>query len=123
MLDLTLKRISFSSEADTILRMMKARTGVTPNVLCRIGLCLSLDEPGRPRKVDRKLPMAREINRFTLMGEYDSAFVALLRTRASQDGLKGSCLDDEFLAHLNRGIQLLTGRVKSLQDVGGLLPS
>jgi hypothetical protein len=56
------------------------------------------------------------------MGEHDSTLVALLRTRASQDGVKGGTLDDEFLAHLNRGIELLTGRVKALQDVAGLLP-
>lgn len=120
MYELTLKRITFSQDADAILRMMKARTGITPNVLCRIGLCLSLDEAGRPRRIDRRQHPAREINRFTLMGEYDTALVALLRTRAVQDGVKDS-LDEEFLAHLNRGIQLLTGRVKALEDIASLI--
>jgi len=121
MLDLTLKRIAFSQEADTILRMMKARTGITPNVLCRLGLCMSLDEPGRPRRVDRKQPIAREINRYTLLGEHDATLVALLRTRAAESGAKAGTLDEEFLAHLNRGIELLTGRVKTVQDLAGLL--
>jgi len=120
--DLTLKRIVFASESDTILRMMKARTGITPNVLCRIGLCLSLDEQGRPARVDRKGEHVREINRYTLMGEHDTTLVALLRTRALQDGLKpGAALDEDFLAHLNRGIALLAGRVKTLSDLGALL--
>lgn len=120
--DLTLKRITFSQDADSILRMMKARTGITPNVLCRIGLCLSLDEAGRPRAVDRKLPVAREINRYTLMGEHDTTLVALLRARVLSEGTKARSLDDEFLAHLNRGIELLTGRVKSLSDLAALVP-
>lgn len=121
MSDLTLKRIVFASESDSILRMMKARTGITPNVLCRIGLCLSLDEPGRPARVDRKGEHVREINRYTLMGEHDTTLVALLRTRAAQDGIKQNApLDEEFLAHLNRGISLLAGRVKTLQDIGTL---
>lgn len=121
MSDLTLKRIPFSQAADTILRMMKARTGITPNVLCRLGLCLSLDEPGRPRSVDRTLPTAREINRYTLLGEYDVVLVALLRARRCQEQTKTS-LDEDFLAHIQRGIELLSGRVKSLQDLGNLLP-
>jgi DNA sulfur modification protein DndE len=119
--DVTLKRVPFSPEADTILRMLKARTGITPNVLCRLGLCLSLDEPGQPRPVDRKLPVAREISRYTLLGEYDIVLIALLRARAHHEGVKASSLDEDFLAHIQRGIQLLSGRVKSLQDFGSLL--
>ena len=119
--DLTLKRIPFSQDADSILRMMKARTGITPNVLCRLGLCLSLDEPGRPRRVDRKLPMAREINRYTLLGEYDLVLVALLRARVHALGINVSSLDEDFLAHIQRGIELLAGRVKSLQDFTNIL--
>jgi DNA sulfur modification protein DndE len=121
--DLTLKRVPFSQEADSILRMMKARTGITPNVLCRLGLCLSLDEPGRPRPVDRKLPTVREINRYTLLGEYDFVLVALLRARVQESGIKMLSLDDDFLAHIQRGIELLAGRVKSLQDFAGILSS
>ncbi len=118
--DLTLRRVTFTSEADVILKMLKARTGITPNVLCRMGLSLSLDEPGRPRPVERGGPPAREINRYTLLGEYDVVFVALLRTRAEEDGVGKGALDEEFLAHVHRGIQLLSGRLKSLQDLDSL---
>ena len=119
--DLTLRRVTFTSEADVILKMLKARTGITPNVLCRMGLSLSLDEPGRPRPVERGSgPAAREINRYTLLGEYDVVFVALLRMRAEEDGVTKDVLDEEFLAHLHRGIQLLSGRLKSLQDLDRL---
>ena len=46
---LRLKRVRFSKEADTWLRMLKSRTEVTPNLLCRLGYCLSLEEPGTPK--------------------------------------------------------------------------
>jgi DNA sulfur modification protein DndE len=120
--DLTLRRVPFTTEVDSILRMLKARTGVTPNILCRMGLCLSLNESGRPRPVEHNGPVAREINRYTLLGEYDVVFVALLRSRAEEDGIHKGTLDDEFLAHIHRGIQLLSGRLKSLQDLDTILP-
>ncbi len=120
--ELTLRRVLFTSEADVTLKMLKARTGITPNVLCRLGFCLSLDEPGRPhRGSGGGATSAREINRYTLLGEYDVAFVALLRTRCDEDAVPDGELDDEFVAHLYRGIQLLAGRMRSLQDLDVLL--
>ncbi len=41
MLDLRLKRLTFSKEADNFLRLMKSRTGMTVNLLCRIAFCIS----------------------------------------------------------------------------------
>ena len=121
MSELNLRRVTFTSEADVTLKMLKARTGVTPNVLCRLGVCLSFDEPGRPRRVERVSgPVPREINRYTLLGEYDPAIVALLRTRCAEDGVDRSEMDEEFSAHLHRGIQLLSGRLRSLTDLDGL---
>lgn len=118
--DLTLRRVAFTSEADVTLKMLKARTGITPNVLCRMALSLSLAESGRPRRIERDGPPAREINRYTLMGEYDVVFVSLLRCRVDQDGVPSSELDEEFVAHVHRGIQLLGGRLRSLQDLDAL---
>src|ERR1700692_2234962 len=57
---LKLQRVRFSTEADNRLKMLKARTGLTPNIICRLGLCLSLDEPGQPRS-DSSEPSQREI--------------------------------------------------------------
>lgn len=121
MADLMLRRVLFTSEADVTLKMLKARTGITPNVLCRMGFCLSLDETGRPHRTDRGNTSLREINRYTLLGEYDMAFVALLRTRCDVDGVPADEMDDEFVAHVHRGIQLLAGRMRSLQDLDALV--
>ena len=115
---LTLKRLRFSREADNWLRVLKARTGVTPNILSRIGYTLSLDEPGIPNPKKYPEDSDREINRYTLLGEYDGIYVALLRQRLSDDKVAmDDGLDSQFRAHMNRGIILLATRVKSLPDL------
>ena len=120
MYDLDIRRIQFSSEADVMLKMLKARTGITPNVLCRMALCLSLDEPGVPRpSVGDK--STREINRFTLLGEYDVALMSLVKVRLEQDGVAPGDAEVAFINHVHRGIALLAGRMKTLVDLSGLV--
>lgn len=115
---LTLRRLRFCREADTWLKVLKSRTGVTPNVLCRIGYCLSLDEPGIPNPEKYLEDSEREINRYTLLGEHDGTYVALLRQRMREDDApEDACLDDHFRAHMNRGVMLLAGRVKGLASL------
>jgi DNA sulfur modification protein DndE len=119
---LTLRRVRFSKEADSWLKVMKSRTGITPNLLCRMAICMSLNEPGVPS--DAKFPedSDREINRYTLLGEFDAAFVGLLRQRLTHDKVDVQ-LDAFFRAHLHRGIMLLATRLKSLSDLGLLFPT
>lgn len=118
MLTLTLRRLRFCREADNWLKVLKSRTGVTPNILCRIGFALSLDEPGLPRTLAYPEDSDREINRYTLLGEDESTYVALLRQRLMDDD-ESDCddLNAHFRAHMNRGVLLLAARVKSLPDL------
>ena len=115
--ELTLKRIPFTETADNQLRMLKARTGITPNILCRLGFCLSLETIQIPAKLEKGFKPGREINRFTLLGEYDRLFNALLLTQLIQDNLPITELNHYFLAHMHRGIELLASRVKSVTDL------
>lgn len=120
---LTLSRIYVSEDVDVRLRNLKARTGLTPNLLCRIGLCLSLAEPGIPDESLYVDGHTREFNRFTLTGQWDSFFFSLLRERIVQDGLNPEAkLESQFKAHLGRGVGLLSQRLKTLADVADLLP-
>lgn len=115
---LALRRLRFCKEADNWLKVLKSRTGVTPNILCRVGFALSLDEPGLPRAESYPEDSDREINRYTLLGEYDSTYVSLLRQRLMDEGtFDGADLDAQFRAHMNRGVILLAARVKSLPDL------
>ncbi len=119
---LKLQRVRFSTEADNRLRMLKARTGLTPNIICRLGLCLSIEEPGEPRS-DSSGPSLREINRYTLLGEYDQLFVSLLNTRHPQIGDDQDELARLFVEHLHRGIALLANRLKAPASIAELAQS
>ena len=115
-------RIYVGEAVDQRLRLLKARTGLTPNLLCRLGFCLSLEEPGIP---DLELYMEgkmREFNRYTLTGQWDQFFFSLLRERLAQDDLDiEKDVEDQFKAHLSRGVFLLSQRVKSLVHLSQLV--
>jgi DNA sulfur modification protein DndE len=101
---------------------MKARTGLTPNLLCRLGFCLSLTEPGIPDPQLYADGQVREFNRYTLTGQWDVFFFTLLRERLVRDGLDPETeVESQFKAHLSRGVMLLSQRLKTLADLAGLI--
>ena len=102
--------------------MLKGRTGLTPNILCRIGFCLSLSDPTvpKPGNYDEN---GQEFNRYTLTGEWDKFFVALLKERLLRDALDlKKDLLPQFRAHMNRGAITLYDKVKKIEDFQELLP-
>jgi len=114
-------RIKISNDATIRLRTMKGKTGLTPNLLCRIALCYSLET----QKITQLIEPAedgQEFNRFTLTGEYDSYFIALIKERCKSDGI-----DPEknfmkyFKLHLNNGIMAIYSRINALSDLPNLL--
>jgi DNA sulfur modification protein DndE len=115
-----LTKLRLTKDASNRLRFAAGKTGLTPNLLCRMAFCLSLAEPSVPDP-DKFPEEDREFNRYTLLGEYDALFVALLRERCRRDEIDPSRLADYFRAHMNRGIALLQGRVKSLADIAELV--
>jgi len=120
---LTLQRIPFSKNADLQMRRLKGKTGITPNHLSRLGFCLSLEEPGIPEAYLRIKEQGREINRFTLLGENDIAFISLLKVWMYENSLNTNIaeeIDNYFIAHMNRGIELMASRVKGLTDIAKL---
>jgi DNA sulfur modification protein DndE len=114
-----LTRIRFCDEADQRLRHLKARTTLSANLLRRIGFCLSLDDPTLPDPARYPEDSPREIDRPTLTGQYDALFLALLRERCVKDGLpaSGKAFEEQFRAHMNRGVLMLFQRVKTLADL------
>jgi DNA sulfur modification protein DndE len=115
-------KIRLTKDASNRLRFLAGRTGLTPNLLCRLGFCLSLEEPKVPNP-NEFAEEEREFNRYTLLGEYDSLYIALLRQRLHQDGLEDDNLEGHFRAHLNRGISLLQQRVRNVADLATLVPN
>ena len=113
-------KLKVSGDATSKLRTLHQRTGLRPNVLCRIALMLSLEEgsaAGRPVPPDDGM----EFNRYTLTGEYDSVFVALLRF-VEEDSGRGSPLSDQELlsllrTHIHEGLGRLAVRAKKPRDI------
>jgi len=119
---LAFNRIYVSDEVDQRLRLLKTRTGLTPNLLCRLGFCLSIVEQGIPDPRLYAEDQVREFNRLTLTGQWDMLFFALLCERLVQDGLNPETdLEVYFKAHLSRGILMLYQRLKSLEDLADLV--
>jgi DNA sulfur modification protein DndE len=87
-----------------------------------MAFCLSLGEPRVPNPDDYP-EEDREFNRYTLLGEYDSLFVALLKQKCAEDSVNFDRLPDYFRAHLNRGVGLLQQRVRNLNDLALLVAS
>ncbi|SRR5258708_31287180 len=114
-----LTKLRLTKDASNRLRFVAGKTGLTPNLLCRIGFCYSLTEPSIPNPDDYP-EEDREFNRYTLLGEYDPLFIALLRERCSMDGLNLDRLPEYFRAHMNRGVTLLQQRVRGIADIAEL---
>lgn len=119
-----LNSLRVCEEVSSRLSHLKGRTGLTPNILCRLGFTLSLNDPTIPNPADYPPDSERIIDRHVLTGPWDKMFVALIKERCKQDGLPltDEELGEQFKAHINRGVLLLYKRVKSLNDLALLMP-
>lgn len=116
-------RLILSLESSKKLSLLKGRTGLTPNILCRFGLVLSLNDLSLPDPTMYKQD-GLELMRHVLLGELDTVLIALFKQRAYKDGLdlkNNKVLVDYFRAHINRGAELLYNRVKNLEDIKNML--
>lgn len=115
-------RLRFGEEPSRKLSQLKGRTGLTPNILARIGFCLSVSDSLPPNPADYLPDSDREIDRHTLTGSWDDFFLALIKVRCHRDGIPEDQIFAQFKAHMNRGVLLLDKRVRGLNDLVALLP-
>ena len=115
-------KLRISTDASSRLRSLRQRTGLTPNLLCRMAIMLSLEEgPVGPGLVtDEGL---QEFNAYTLTGDYHSLIAAMLRL--VEEGDEGTSLSEEeqiarLRAHIHRGVATLAVRAKAPVDVARL---
>ena len=110
--------IKICNDATMKLRTLQGRTGLTPNILLRFGFGLSLRD--RSILTPENYPEdGKELNRYTVTGEYDMGFIVLLKEWMHRNALEinNDNMVSYFQANLNRGALLLAGRVKSLVDL------
>lgn len=113
-------KLNASTDASSRLRSLQQRTGLTPNLLCRIAVMLSLEAGpiGTVRAPDDK---GREFNSYTLTGELTGVIGAMVRFVEESEGGGEPLPNDElvhrFAAHIHRGVGLLSVRAKSPADI------
>lgn len=116
------RKFELDGASTQLLKTLKARTGLTHQYLCRLAFVLSLTE-GQPPSPDQYDREGTEFNRYTLTGEWDALFVAYLREWIDSVGAGAFDEADWFCAHINRGLSLLTRRVRTFADVAVLVPA
>jgi DNA sulfur modification protein DndE len=119
-------KLRISTDATSRLRSLRQRTGITPNLLCRVAIMISLEEGpvGSAYAPDEE---GSEFNAYTLTGEYGALFAALLRWVEEGQSPKRPLDNSELLkrlrAHIHRGVGNLSVRAKSPADILRLVPS
>ena len=106
-------RIRISKSASDQLKLIKQRTGLTPNILCRLAIMLSIRRASLSKTNTAKLD-GLEFNLSTLFGEHTALYECLLRQVYGDLSHK----DAEMLlaAHTDDGVMVLKA-ARSLSDL------
>ena len=118
---LQFSRIHTSQRSRGILSNLKIKTGLTPNILSRFGICVSLKDPSvpNPEEFDEN---GTEFLPLVLFGEHEKLFLALMIDRLHRDGLDPEkYLNIMLRAHLNRGVYSLISRIHSLSAINEMI--
>lgn len=101
-------RLKTSKFVEERLKQLQSVTNITPNILARIAVSLSLKEHHPVKDVKIEDSNGIEFNRHTLTGEYDYFYKTLIAQN------EGSHINDSlyfpglFNKHLERGVRLLS---------------
>jgi len=117
---LKFSNIITSTKSQALLGRLKAKTGLTPNLLARFAICLSIKENSipNPSEYDKD---GSVLEPSVLFGEYEQIYHGLMRNRLKNDNLDESELTDMTRSHLNRGVITLNSRIDNLGDFYDLI--
>lgn len=119
-------KLRISLDATSKLRSLRQRTGLTPNLLCRIAIMTSLEQ-GQLGGAPIPDEDGSEFNAYTLTGEYGALFAALLRWVEEgpepQTALENEELIARFRGHIHRGVGTLSVRAKTPADILRFVPT
>jgi DNA sulfur modification protein DndE len=99
-------RLKTSKSTAERLKFLQNSTGLTPNILARYAVVLSLKEKQPVNPIVRD-SAGQEFNRPTLTGKYDIIFKALIAQREGREISDEEYFPGLFNAHLERGAILL----------------
>ncbi|ENU60075.1 DNA sulfur modification protein DndE [Acinetobacter guillouiae MSP4-18] len=112
-------KLKISSEATSKLRTLKSRTGLTPNLLCRMALMYSLEEGAIEENTPLPNEDGSEFNAYTLTGDNTDLFLTLINYIENKDKkqLDNKIILDKMRSHIHRGVGFLVIRIKSPHDI------
>ena len=109
-MNFNLKTSKYAAET---LKQLQASTNMTPNILIRYAVALSLRNP-EPVEVEKKESSdGLVLNRSTVTGEFDYVFHALIAQHMKKEVSDGDYFPGLFNAHLERGIRLLLSEYRA----------
>ncbi|KQY91221.1 DNA sulfur modification protein DndE [Paenibacillus sp. Root52] len=109
-MNFTLKTSKYAKE---ILTQLHASTGITPNILIRYAVALSLRNTAQIVPITKDFTDGLVLNRSTVTGEYDYAFRAMITQAAGCELTDEEFFPSYFNAHLERGIRTLASEYKA----------
>lgn len=100
-------KLKLSQEASEKLELLSTRLDLRRNIVCRLAIGRSLAEKGSVKSINPDDSAGYEFNRYTLTGDFDELFKALLRQHERE-----KMNDKEYFSvflrnHIERGVQLL----------------
>jgi len=118
---LEFKRIKLSDKTTTRCRTFKSRTGLTPNIACRLGLALSIAEPNKPDVNLYSEDSGQEINRYTFLGEHELSLLSLFTFWCHENKIPVEEYYAYLMAHINRGVEILLNRTRGIDELTNLV--
>ena len=100
-------RLKISEETSKRLEYLSKRLGLRRNIVCRLAIGRSLAENESVKTVDPKDSNGYEFNRYTLTGEYDSIFKALIIQHEKKWVHDAEYFTKYLRNHIERGVNLL----------------
>ncbi|MFI2859246.1 DNA sulfur modification protein DndE [Paenibacillus sp. JSM ZJ436] len=107
-MNFTLKTSKYAKET---LLQLQASTGITPNILIRYAVALSIKK-GDILPVSKDFSDGLVLNRNTVTGEFDYIFRAMITQAACKELTDEEYFPGYFNAHLERGIRDLASEYK-----------
>lgn len=100
-------RLKTSAKCQRTLTELHSKTNITPNILCRYAISLSVLQD-TPVDIDKvKDSTGQEFNRQILTGRYDSIFKAIITQNSNRPLTDEEYFPTYIKAHIERGVELL----------------
>lgn len=100
-------KLKLSEETSKHLEYLSKRLGLRRNVVCRLAIGRSLTEKESVGTMNPKDSNGYEFNRYTLTGEYDSVFKALIVQHERKKMHDAEYFAKYLRNHIERGINML----------------